>query len=210
MKRKTRGFTIVELLIVVVIIAILATITIVSYNGIQKRATASAINSELQSNSRKVLIYLSNNGVVPTYAQLQADPDLALKVNSNYYTTLAYCNNNTDQAAFGAQTKSGDVYYGRVGQPLVQDNTVAATGACTKLGITNTDGSAALVATIVGGWTQCATENGTCSFSGIKTVRYGANNTFITKSGVTSSITCSNAAFGSDPTPGVAKSCQYQ
>jgi len=36
--RTNKGFTIVELLIVVVIIAILATITIISYNGIQARA----------------------------------------------------------------------------------------------------------------------------------------------------------------------------
>jgi prepilin-type N-terminal cleavage/methylation domain-containing protein len=42
---KQRGFTIVELLIVVVIIAILAAITIVAYNGIQNRAKASSAQS---------------------------------------------------------------------------------------------------------------------------------------------------------------------
>ena len=39
---KNRGFTIVELLIVIVVIAILAAITIVAYNGIQNRAKASS------------------------------------------------------------------------------------------------------------------------------------------------------------------------
>jgi prepilin-type N-terminal cleavage/methylation domain-containing protein len=42
---KERGFTIVELLIVIVVIAILATIAIVSYTGIQKRAATVAYTS---------------------------------------------------------------------------------------------------------------------------------------------------------------------
>jgi len=41
--QKQSGFTIVELLIVVVVIAILAAITIVAYNGIQNRAKSSAV-----------------------------------------------------------------------------------------------------------------------------------------------------------------------
>ena len=42
-KTKNQGFTIVELLIVVVVIAILAAITIISYAGITARANESAI-----------------------------------------------------------------------------------------------------------------------------------------------------------------------
>ena len=38
MRQTKSGFTIVELLIVIVVIAILAAITIVAYNGIQNRA----------------------------------------------------------------------------------------------------------------------------------------------------------------------------
>jgi len=44
-KNKQSGFTIVELLIVVVVIAILAAITIISYNGIQERARISGAQS---------------------------------------------------------------------------------------------------------------------------------------------------------------------
>lgn len=51
---KSRGFTIVELLIVIVVIAILAAITIVAYSGIQDRAKASALQSEVTSVARKV------------------------------------------------------------------------------------------------------------------------------------------------------------
>lgn len=46
---RQRGFTIVELLIVIVVIAILATIAIVTYSGIQKQAASSAVQSALSN-----------------------------------------------------------------------------------------------------------------------------------------------------------------
>jgi prepilin-type N-terminal cleavage/methylation domain-containing protein len=55
--KKDRGFTIVELLIVIVVIAILAAITIVAYNGVQKRANASATKSGANILQKKVEAY---------------------------------------------------------------------------------------------------------------------------------------------------------
>lgn len=46
---KYSGFTIVELLIVIVVIAILATISVVAYNGIQSRANDSRVTADLTS-----------------------------------------------------------------------------------------------------------------------------------------------------------------
>jgi len=57
-----QGFTIVELLIVVVVIAILAAITIVSYNGITKNARNSAIQSTLSQGIQKLELYKLNEG----------------------------------------------------------------------------------------------------------------------------------------------------
>ncbi len=51
--KPNQGFTIVQLLIVVVVIAILAAITIVAYNGITNRAKDSAKASELSSWKKK-------------------------------------------------------------------------------------------------------------------------------------------------------------
>jgi len=56
-------------------------------------------------------------------------------------------------------------------------------------------------------WTACANEGATCSFSGTREVRYGAGNSFVSKT-VTGSTACTNAVFG-DPAPNVAKSCSY-
>ena len=58
------------------------------------------------------------------------------------------------------------------------------------------------------GWTQCANENGVCSFSGTRIVAYGANGIFVQKT-FTNSANCNNGVFG-DPTPGVAKQCWYK
>jgi len=54
---RLHGFTIVELLIVVVVIAILAAITIVSYNGITSQARESARKSDLATWKKKSEIY---------------------------------------------------------------------------------------------------------------------------------------------------------
>lgn len=54
MRKATSGFTIVELLIVIVVIAILATISIVAYNGIQDRAIGSTVKSDLANFAKKI------------------------------------------------------------------------------------------------------------------------------------------------------------
>ena len=64
--QKQKGFTIVELLIVVVVIAILATITIVSFNGIQTRARDSARDVAVKNIQTALEMYKEdNNGVYP-------------------------------------------------------------------------------------------------------------------------------------------------
>lgn len=60
-----RGFTIVELLIVIVVIAILAAITIVAYNGIQQRANNSARIANAQQAIKEVTAYINAYGKYP-------------------------------------------------------------------------------------------------------------------------------------------------
>lgn len=68
-----RGFTIVELLIVIVVIAILAAITIVSYNGITARANSSSAQSAAANVVKKVEAYaadISTTGYPTTFGVL--------------------------------------------------------------------------------------------------------------------------------------------
>jgi prepilin-type N-terminal cleavage/methylation domain-containing protein len=60
------GFTIVELLIVIVVIGILAAITITSYSGINQRAIDVAIRSELNNAIKVISMEYTSTGLVPT------------------------------------------------------------------------------------------------------------------------------------------------
>lgn len=63
--KTSQGFTIVELLIVVVVIAILAAITIVAYNGVNQRAAESAVLSEGSQVSKKIQSNAILNNEIP-------------------------------------------------------------------------------------------------------------------------------------------------
>lgn len=64
--RKTKsGFTIVELLIVIVVIAILAAISIVAYNGIQSRARDAGRIQKIKDIAKAIELYKIDNGQYP-------------------------------------------------------------------------------------------------------------------------------------------------
>jgi len=60
-----RGFTIVELLIVVVVIAILATITVVAYTNIQARARDSQRQQDVKTIAKALELYYLDKGAYP-------------------------------------------------------------------------------------------------------------------------------------------------
>lgn len=71
---KARGFTIVELLIVIVVIGILAGIVTVAYNGVQTKAMLAKIQNDLKSVQKMVETYKTFNGTYPvTNASLNPD-----------------------------------------------------------------------------------------------------------------------------------------
>lgn len=66
MRSVQRGFTIVEILVVIIVIAILASVTIVSYRGAQDRANYAAAQSDLKNINDALVIYKAQKGSYPS------------------------------------------------------------------------------------------------------------------------------------------------
>lgn len=115
MHKTKSGFTIVELLIVIVIIAILAAITIVAYNGIQNRANDTTVQSDLKANAKTLLMYKVDNDTWPTPVQAR-DYTTRLKFSKGSYMTTnnaaLYCRSvDGSQMSLIGKSKSGKTYY---------------------------------------------------------------------------------------------------
>lgn len=81
-----------ELLIVVVVIGILATLTVVAFNGVTTRATDSLVTSDLKNNIKRVGAYTASNGSVPSWGNLSPADDTRMKVSKrSAYTFFYYC-----------------------------------------------------------------------------------------------------------------------
>lgn len=72
---KNKGFTIVELLVVIVVIGILAAITLVTYSGISQRAVVASLKSDLSNSLTKLELYQVQNGSYPTMNDCSSGPD---------------------------------------------------------------------------------------------------------------------------------------
>ena len=81
---KSRGFTIVELLIVIVVIAILAAITIVAYNGIQTRARDAQRAQDVKTIAKALELYYADKGEYPNYYNYTPG---STAINSGWSTT---------------------------------------------------------------------------------------------------------------------------
>src|SRR5512146_1833584 len=70
LKKRDQGFTIVELLIVIVVIGILALLVITTYSGIQAKARNSKRQTDIQSIQTQLEAFFSQNGYYPSLGNM--------------------------------------------------------------------------------------------------------------------------------------------
>ncbi len=98
-KQKTKGFTIIELVIVIVIIGILGAISFVVYNGITNRAKRVAMEAEADKLTKKLAIYRADNDTYPKSLKTKECNDLnesELCFNSDYFIDYGIFDHGND------------------------------------------------------------------------------------------------------------------
>lgn len=127
MKSKQTGFTIVELLIVIVVIGILAAITIVAYNGIQERARNTTLISDLTASAKQLRIDQTTNNLFPaTIAEANSNRGLKASAGTTYSYTV---NNASSPQTFCLSATNGSQIYS-----VSHDGTPTG-GGCTNLAL---------------------------------------------------------------------------
>lgn len=94
------GFTIMELLIVIVVIAVLAAISVVVYRGVQERDKEAAIISDLSNFSKQAELYRVENDGYPNVTEAVLS-NVGFRVNQSAYPSdliwnFDYCTNSSD------------------------------------------------------------------------------------------------------------------
>lgn len=99
------GFTVVELLIVIVVIAILAVITIVAFNGIQQRAKDTSVQADV-ANAIKKLETLKSQHPTEQYPASLSEAGLSASGGNTYY--YQYSSNDN---SYCLQSSNGPIEY---------------------------------------------------------------------------------------------------
>ena len=122
-----RAFTIIELLVVIVIIAILATVVIISYSNVTQKAIISSLQTDLINASKKIQMDYSGNG---SYPNSLASVDGGQGVKASSGNTLTYQFDNTiSNPSYCLMASNGSRIYS------VSSSSPVSVGGCTTNGV---------------------------------------------------------------------------
>lgn len=133
LKKNNRGFTIVELLIVIVVIGILAGLVIVTYNGIQKKARDTERKTDINALHGQLEAYQAQLGKYPTLTNVNDAAFRSASMKGLDAAALADPNNAASQVLVAAPAANNYAY---ATTPAGCDNGV--NGDCTQYTLTAT------------------------------------------------------------------------
>lgn len=152
-KRRSPGFTIVELLVVVVVIAVLAAVTIVAYNGISSRAKQAALQSDISQVGKKIEAHIIQQNEYPANLTSLGFTEPSYTYLYQNGTPGGYCaSKQQDQLSYAISSTSSAFIQGRcvtnrVNNPSAEVNATGWNGGVNGSTVTRTNGAA-----LVGAW----------------------------------------------------------
>jgi len=130
LKKRQSGFTIVELLIVIIVIGILATLVIVTFTGIQQKARNNQRQTDVAAVASHVEAFNAQNGYYPSLADLQSATFLSTSLKGLDPESLVDPKGGAVAAAASATA------YGYVADGCTNTTVTSATNQCTGFTMT--------------------------------------------------------------------------
>jgi prepilin-type N-terminal cleavage/methylation domain-containing protein len=139
------GFTLVELMIVIFVIAIIAAIVIVSYNNVTNTSNDTAVKTDLAGLATQVKLFFNENDRYPVNSTEISN--LGIRVTKETYSTtsannMVFCY-RAGGAVYGvlAGSKSGQSYYinhlNPDPKPIAQTHAASGSVICPAIGVSS-------------------------------------------------------------------------